>query len=235
MTHYTTYNMKYRLICFDFDGTLVQTTSAILASVKLAYQHLNQTAPSSMDIEEAIKKGKPTKIMLQLLSPWADENLIHELFKACTQSYLKQSAQQTILFPHAREILIQLKEMGIAISIISNKSPTEIKAALSHFKLAKYIDLVIGAEPEGLCKPDPAIYEKLLQPSFPTIQRENILMVGDTLTDIQFAKAIEIDMCWVKYGEGNATDCHACNPRYSIESLKELTSIILNEATSNAF
>ena len=83
----------------------------------------------------------------------------------------------------------------------------------------------MGIRAEGYCKPNPAVYDKFIQPLFPEESKQKILMVGDTQTDLYFAQNIAVKACWARYGHHDL-NCQVLNPRYIIDQLSELEAII---------
>ncbi len=99
------------------------------------------------------------------------------------------------------------------LTIVSNKAVAAIHAALKHFRLSTFVSIVVGDIPTLRKKPDPMAYNEFIQPQFPLIPPQEILMVGDTPADLGFAHAIGADSCWVQYGYGDPVRCRALHPR----------------------
>ena len=62
---------------------------------------------------------------------------------------------------------------------------------------------VVGDGTPGFkLKPNRQCWDEIIKPRFPNVEPEQVLVVGDTLTDIQFARNIGAKICWAKYGYG---------------------------------
>lgn len=218
--------MKYQLIIFDFDGTLCETRIAVSDSIKMAYERLGQTIPTAEKLEETMSKGTDTQEIFRLLSPTADSNLLNQLRKEYQLIYLSQAAAKSYLFTGAYELLSQLKAANILTAIVSNKSPDALQNAVEEFKLTEYIAKLVGVAPGDFCKPDPRIYSTHLAPVFPNINPHQIMMVGDSPPDLEFAKAIGADACWASYGQGDPTSCKALKPEYTLKQISDLGAIV---------
>jgi phosphoglycolate phosphatase len=110
--------------------------------------------------------------------------------------------------------------------VVSNKSVAAIRRSLDDSRLTSFVELVLGDEPGIPRKPDPAIVTDHILPKFAGLRSEQILMVGDTETDIRFAKGSGMVGCWASYGYGEAERCRALAPDHEISSLEELLSLV---------
>jgi phosphoglycolate phosphatase len=93
-----------------------------------------------------------------------------------------------------------------------------------------FIDLVLGEAPEVPLKPDPALLNDRIVPKFPQIAKTRMLMIGDTEVDIKFAHSSEIACCWAAYGFGDRQRCTTLSPKYTIETIVELGTIVSGSA-----
>ena len=84
---------------------------------------------------------------------------------------------------------------------------------------------IYGETPEGPNKPDPRLYEELIRPRFGREEPLRMIMVGDTHIDLEFARAIGADACWVSYGYGDASKCRAMVPDYEVAHPSELLGL----------
>jgi phosphoglycolate phosphatase len=75
--------------------------------------------------------------------------------------------------------------------------------------LHDYFDLILAAAEGQACKPSALVFEQRVLPIFPDLTPSQCIMVGDTATDLQFAKNIGANACFASYGYGNVADCEA--------------------------
>lgn len=135
-------------------------------------------------------------------------------------------------YPGAREVLTTLRDRGLKLAIISNKAVAAVKTALEVHGLAGIVDeeLIIG-EPMfgGRRKPDPAGYADVLVPRLGKGFEEEegeVLMVGDTVTDVLFARNIGARVCWCRFGQGDAQECEKEKPEFEIEQLVDVVGVV---------
>jgi phosphoglycolate phosphatase len=218
---------NYKLIIFDFDGTLCASHEAILFCIKRAYETLGKTAPKHSFSDEAIRAGLGMEGTLRTLSPELPDAEIETLRDTYERIYLQEGKQKSAAFEKADEVLTTLDSAGFTLTVVSNKAVPAINAALEHFDLIQHISMVVGDTKTLRKKPDPMAYTDFVKPRFSTISPSEILMVGDTPADLLFARNIGADSCWAEYGYGDENACRALEPNYSIKHLVDILDILL--------
>ncbi|KAL3476516.1 HAD-like domain-containing protein [Aspergillus californicus] len=231
---------KYKLVILDFDGTLFDTVEALAHTFLLTFEELMPSHKLEKGtLYPLMSIGIPLKDTLRRLLPdddranTFDEDLWVTTFR---DLYAKHALEKQTPYAGAKDLLTGLKARGIPVAIVSNKVITVLFDALDRYQLSEYIrtDLVVG-DPlyEGRRKPDPAGFSNVLLPRLKNIygddwmQRDgDILMVGDTVTDITFARNIGARMCWFKRGNGNKKDCEAMRPDVTVERLTRILDVV---------
>lgn len=231
-----------KLIIFDFDGTLFDSHAAITTSVQLTFNSLLPSYnPPLADLNRLISIGAPPEVTFKALQPQPgtdklpdgtptpvgfDENTwVHEY----RSIYAIHGQPLTKPYPGAREVLTTLRERGFKLAIISNKAVAAVKTALEAHGLDGIVDeeLIIG-EPMfgGKRKPDPAGYTDVLVPRLGREFEGEVLMVGDTVTDVLFARNIGARVCWCRFGQGDAEECEREKPEFEIERLADVIGVV---------
>ncbi|KAI1907577.1 hypothetical protein LOZ61_006050 [Ophidiomyces ophidiicola] len=228
-----------KLVIFDFDGTLFDTHESIEHSIKLTFDTLLPAhVPPQSEIHRLISSGAGLSDTFRALHPaaetfaatetqWIDK--YRELYAVHGQLLIKA-------FPGAKTLLEELKGHHIPTAIVSNKGVAAVKTALERNGLEGYIpeDLIIGDKtPGALRKPDPSSFVNVLVPALKArgidgVQASEVLVVGDTVADIQFAKNIDGRVCWCRYGYGDREACEAMAPDFVVDSLNQVVSIVRN-------
>lgn len=107
------------------------------------------------------------------------------------QLYLELCPTKTNLFPHTIEVLEYLSDK-YTLSILTNGFEETQHRKISHSGIAKYFTHLLTSENYGYAKPDPRIFEQLLQMN--NAQAPQAIMIGDNIdTDIKGAKSAQID------------------------------------------
>jgi phosphoglycolate phosphatase len=217
---------NYKLLIFDFDGTLCATHDAILFCIKRSYQTLHMTMPNHDFIDETIRAGLGMEKTLEVLSPDLTQQQIHHLLSTYEAIYLAEGEDKSAPFPKAAEVLAKLYAADFILTVVSNKAVAAVDTALERFQLKQYISIVIGDTKTLRKKPDPMAYTDFIKPKFNNINPKQILMVGDTPADLLFAQNIGTDSCWAEYGYGDEKACLAIHPTYIIKQFDDILAIL---------
>lgn len=189
--------MPKTTILFDLDGTLLDSTDAILASFLHAFA-TRKTFPAPT--QEMIKKviGYPLDIMFIKCGVDALEAPLYvneyKLF------YREISLPQTSILPNALEA-IELASTFATLGIVTTKTASYTIPLLEHLHIMNYFQTLVGREHVINPKPHPepillALKNLNLQPS------NNIWMIGDTILDIEAAQKAPINPIGVLCGYG---------------------------------
>ncbi|KAL7926495.1 HAD-like domain-containing protein [Trichoderma austrokoningii] len=233
-----------KLVIFDFDGTLFDTHASISHSIKLTFDTLlasPQDTPSEAEIHRLISSGAGLQDTFRTLQPldnaaaekpqWTTE--LEERWIATYRELYAQHGQPLIKpFPSAVELLQQLKQSGVVVSIVSNKGVAAVVTALNGNGFGGVVDeeLIVGDKTPGATrKPDTASFTNVLLPRLKDTKYEiegmedgrDVLVVGDTVADIQFAANIGAKSVWCRYGYGDRRACEGLKPDYTVDSLAE--------------
>ena len=103
---------------------------------------------------------------------------------------------QAVLYPETLDVLDSFKKRGIKLFLVSNTVPTGEKS-FKNLNLDKYFDFTLFSFKEGIAKPSPFVYKKILDKF--NLKPEEVIAVGDKIeADIRGAetyglKAVLID------------------------------------------
>ena len=212
---------RYKLIIFDFDGTLVDTREVIKESFQKTFQKFGTDPPNEKKITATIGLSLPESLKI-LKAPIYSNSELGKWIEVYRDLYQKK-IDQTKLFPHVKAVLTYLEDNGVKLVVISNKGKNAITSTLKLLDIENYIDLVIGEN--KIKKPDPNLFHSIIHPKFENLSTDQFLMVGDTITDLTFAKNAQLDSCWVSYGYGDKKLCLNANPTHIINSMADLKNI----------
>jgi len=210
--------MPIKLILFDLDGTLVDTSKDITTALNYA---LKQYGTQELSVQKTIKMvGEGiTRLIEKILG---DENLHmrDEIIKMFIEYYSEHLADYSHEYPYVRETLEQLS--GYKKAVISNKRESLSIELLENLDLLKYFNLVAGSDTTSEKKPSPVpifhIMEKLETKPYES------MIVGDSSFDIEAGKKAGIKTVAVTYGYQERQ--YLQDADHMIDSLKDLTSLI---------
>ena len=184
------------IILFDLDGTLIDSTEAILESFHNSFDAHNTEHPSDAEIKSLI--GYPLDVMYSRLG--VDESLVWDYVATYKEHYRKISREKTHLLKNAKEAVQAASEIA-EIGIVTTKTGKYSQVLMEHFELMHYFKVLIGREHVENPKPHEEPILKALE-SFNT-QSQEIWMIGDTILDLESAQNAKINSIGLLCGYGS--------------------------------
>ena len=217
---------QYKLIIFDFDGTLAITHKAIIYCFTKTFKNYNIIPPAADTIISTIGINLPNTF--KILHPAIEESAIPEWVETYRSYYRTEGEKQVDLFPGTKQILQLVSKSGLSLGVFSNKQVTFVNLFLKKLKIHSFFDLILGENGQIITKPNPAVFHSIIKPLFPELDNSQVLMVGDTAVDLLFAKNAGIDVCWAAYGYGDRAQCLALEPTFVIDDISEVAALVKN-------
>lgn len=197
------------IILFDLDGTLIDSTDAIVSTFNHAFKEMNYDFKgNNQDIMDLI--GHPLDIMFMDLG--VEEDVVWDFVNAYKNRYKNIYKEQTLLLKDAVEALEYASKFS-RMSIVTTKTGSYSELLLEHLNILKYFEVITGREHVENPKPHPEPIHITLD-KMNIKKTSNIWMIGDTELDIIAANSAGINSCAVLCGYGKE------------ETLKDLTSHI---------
>jgi len=181
------------VILFDLDGTLIDSTEAILEGFRVSFEEFGKAVPDDELIKAEI--GKPLEEMYQILG--VEEELIDSIVHAYKMHYRTIHTEKTILLPHAKEAIVEASRFA-TLGVVTTKTGKYSKEILEHLGLMCYFETLIGREDVTYPKPHAEPILKAL--SKLEVDRTNTWMIGDTPMDILSAQNAGINSVAVTSG-----------------------------------
>lgn len=166
--------MVPKLICFDWDGTLIDSFEKIASCIEQTAEDLGLPKVKSLAIKKKI--GLPFFELVFSLYGEVDEKAFIHHYHA-----LYRSLKSPSLFPHCVPVLKSLHERGIQLAIVTNKARRSTEDELEETATRDFFGSLYSAE-EFVAKPS-AI---MLQHAMTAYQAscEETWMVGDSMADL---------------------------------------------------
>ena len=173
-------------ILFDLDGTLIDSTEAILESFAAAYGAFGEPVPAETEIRRRI--GEPLTQMFADMG--VTRGTVAEHVAAYKEHYRKISCQKTVLLPGAREAVERASRFA-RLGVVTTKTGKYSIELLEHLGLMRFFEVLIGSEDVTHHKPHPEPVLKALQAM--GLSRRDCWMVGDTPMDVEAARAAGVE------------------------------------------
>lgn len=217
---------QYKLIIFDFDGTLAITHKAIVFCFTKTFESFNIIPPAADTIIGTIGINLPKSFTI--LHPAIEESAIPEWVETYRSYYRTEGEKQVDLFAGTKQVLQLARQSGLSMGVFSNKHVIFVNLLLKQIKIHSFFDFILGENGQIIPKPNPAVFHSIIKPMFPELDNSQVLMVGDTAIDLLFAKNAGIDVCWAAYGYGDRAQCLALEPTFAIDDISELAVFVKN-------
>lgn len=210
----------------DYDGTLCDTLPAISATVQALFLEYGEPVPPTHEIQALVGTGKTLQeTLIKLASRHAPERLAQlPDWVAAYRSRYRDFQNQVELFPGVRETLAALHG-NARLVLLSNKSEQAIYASLRHFELERYFDRILADSEGQPSKPDARVFTHRLLPWLPDLKPSECIMIGDTASDLHFAKNIGARACYAQYGYGSESECKDIGYDHALERFDDLPAI----------
>jgi phosphoglycolate phosphatase len=220
------------LVIYDFDGTLCDTRQAIHTTLVKTFEAAGCEVPSGEIILQTIGTGAPLDEVFTRLSVHNDclRRASLEEWKASYRSLYKEHGQpNTRLFAGVAAVLSTLATRNVKQIVISNKGRAAVEYALQALSIAPYIDFIVADQAGVPKKPDPLLYDNFIATQFPAINRLRTYMVGDSKTDLDFARNARLIGCWASYGFGDPAECNNAGFTHRLDSFAGLLNILIGK------
>ena len=172
-------------ILFDLDGTLIDSTEAILESFHRAFAAVRDDVPEDAAITALI--GHPLDVMFAELG--VAESCVWDYVARYKEHYRAISKQKTVMLPHAVEAIEHAARFA-TLGVVTTKTARYSKELLTHFGVMHRFAALIGREDVTHPKPHPEPIEKAIAAIGG--DRSTYWMIGDTTMDIEAANAAKI-------------------------------------------
>ncbi len=188
--------MKYKLIIFDLDGTVLDTLEDLADSVNYALRYHNQPERSIKEIRDFVGNGIRRLIDLSVPENCEKDisDSVFELFKAY---YKEHSCDKTKPYEGIIPFLTLLKSKGLQTAVVSNKADFAVKSLVEKYFGGLFT--YSAGEKEGVPrKPAPdAVFNVI---DYFGVAPEDTVYIGDSEVDIETARNAGIDSVIVTWG-----------------------------------
>ena len=207
--------MSYRLLVFDWDGTIIDSASTIAQCIQLAAADLGLEVPTREQASHVIGLGLHDA--LRYAVPDLRGEQMSEFVARYRHHFLVREDSMG-LFAGMRE-LIEAASRERLLGIATGKSRRGLDRALEATGLKGYFQASRCAD-ETNPKPHPAMLFELMGEL--GVSGPQALMIGDTSHDMEMARAAGVDAVAVAYGAHAADGLRACGPKGCVGSVAEL-------------
>ncbi|MBI2434020.1 MAG: HAD-IA family hydrolase [Candidatus Hydrogenedentes bacterium] len=208
-----------RAVIFDLDGTLIDSTEAIVASMFHMFDVMERTRPLRQAIIDSI--GHPLEVQLTYLTDCPPAHCI-PIYR---RHYAEHSAAQTFLLPGARETLEALQAAGLRLAFATSKSRISAEMLLEHLGVLHFFEARIGPEEVQHTKPHPEAVLRALEAL--EVGPNEAIFVGDMHFDVLAGAAAGVRTLALTTGYATRRELEALQPEAVFDSLLEVRDYVM--------
>ena len=216
---------EYKLLIFDWDGTLADSIGRIVTAMQGAAQRAGRPERDAHAVKGIIGLGLPEAI-LTLYPDMTPEEVI-AFRQHYADLYIAMDAEPSPLFAGVRESLEAFRAQGYRLAVATGKARRGLDRVLKAHGWEDFFDITRAAD-ETASKPDPLMLNQILADC--AVRPEQALMVGDASFDLLMARNAGIDSVAVGYGAQSMERLLTFEPRLAIDSFPELRAWLERQA-----
>lgn len=213
-----------RTVVFDLDGTLADTSADLLAAANACFVGLGHAAPLGADDTLTAFQGGRAMLRLgfdRLGLAWSEDDINRE-YPLLLANYAQVLDRETRLYPGAVQAVQDLRALGFATAICTNKPEGLAVELVRRLGIAPLFGALIGADTFAMRKPDPMPYRAAVEQAGGAVARS--FLIGDTQTDHDTARAVGVPIVLVSFGpEGQ--DVSRLNPDAVLHHFADLPAL----------
>lgn len=215
--------MKYQLVIFDMDGTILNTLGDLTDSMNHVLSANGFPTREEREIRSYLGNGLRALSDLSL-PQGTPADVADRVFAQMKDYYSEHCAIRTCAYDGIMPLIRQLKAAGVKTAVVSNKIDEAVQElCVSYFD--SIFDYAIGERPGMQKKPSPDPVNAVLRDM--GFERSQAVYVGDTEVDIQTAKNAGMDCIAVDWGFRERDFIATLGAEYLISDPAEIAGIVL--------
>lgn len=215
--------MKYDLIIFDLDGTILDTLQDLADACNAALAKYGFPTRSSEEVRTFIGSGIANLIRLAL--PEGAESYHPQVLAAFKEHYFSHLNIKTAPYPGIPGLLEKIRAAGIHVAVNSNKiDPATCALCESHF--SGLVEYALGERSDIEKKPSPSGAKHIMERF--GAQPARTLYVGDSNTDLLTAENAGLDCAWVSWGFRHLHELEGLRIPHAFDTVEALEAFLLS-------
>lgn len=220
---------EYKTILFDLDGTIIDSMDGVVHSVNHALTVFGMGVDDLSTLRKFV--GPPIKQSFMNHCGF-DEEKTNEIIKVYRKYYVEKGIYEHTVYPGIPELLRNLKSLGKTLAVATSKTETTAKTILENLGLSDYFTVIAGANPDGSCATKEEVLRKCLG-ALNITEYESVVLVGDTIFDVEGARKVGIDCIAILYGYGTLETLQEENPTFIVRTVEDLGRLLMAETREN--
>ena len=177
--------MRYKLVIFDLDGTLLDTIDDLKEAVNHAMSLRGFPTFTRDEVMAMVGHGARNLMRKTLPDGHKDDEMVNAAYNDFKAYYITHIDTYTKPFPGIQDLLAKLHRKGVLLAVASNKLQEGTEHLIKEFFPEIPFVAVLGGRTGFPLKPDPEIVDEVLRKA--NVDKADAVMVGDSDTDMETA------------------------------------------------
>lgn len=215
------------MVLFDLDGTLVDSAPDLAYSMDATMAEIGLSPRGEAKIRQWIGNGIERTLKRAIINDMhgePDAGLFSKALPIFMEIYAENSVRQSYFYDGVLEGLDYLKKNNYKIGCVTNKQAKFTHILLKALGIFDDFGIVISGDTLPKKKPDPL--PLLHAAEHFAVRPEHALMVGDSMNDVNAARAAGFKILCVSYGYNHGRDIREAKPDAVVDSLAELPALM---------
>ena len=212
---------RYDLIIFDWDGTLIDSIDWIVNCLQRAAEDCQLDIPDQQESKDVI--GLSLNNAINQLFPGIDSGKQEQLVKSYSQHFFSKPISDQDFFEGVYDMLKELKAMGHHLAVATGKSRAGFQKALYGTAVNDLFSTTRCAD-ETASKPHPRMLLEIIDEL--DVEKSRVLMIGDSVHDLQMAENAGIASVAVSCGAHSSIILEKYNPLACFQQTTDLMNFV---------
>ena len=218
----------FRALLWDLDGTIIDSRHDLATAVNRLLADMELPALSLGGVVTHVGKGA-RNLVAQCLKD-AGRSLSEDEFNRALAGFARHYDRclldRTRPYRGMKSLLRRLRDSGRLMAVVTNKPERMTWRILEGLDLSSCFQVVLGDLPGRPRKPDPAPLHMALEMMGRGDDPTRAMMIGDSLMDLEAARAAGVPSCGVAWGLVDAEVVRAAGPDWWVEDVRELSALL---------
>ncbi len=207
------------LLLFDLDGTLADTKADLATAVNLTLRDFGLPQHPPERIYTFVGDG--VRMLLSRAFESKGAKAFEEALTVFRGHYMDHLLDETRLYPGVEKVLAHFSEKKKGV--ITNKPIEYTLKLMEGLGASDRFDVILGSSSTVQLKPHPEMIQRALETL--TAKADRAVMIGDSVNDIQAARAAGVRSVAVGYGLGNPAVLKAAEPDFFCERIDDIMTL----------
>ncbi len=211
-----------KAVIFDLDGTLANTLYDLQDAVNRALSKYGFPEHTTEEYRRFVGNGMDN-LVFRASGECEDKEMLSKIKKDFLDYYAVHSCDKTVVYDGVKELLAEVKSMGLKTAVVTNKDDAAAKDVVK-FLMGDVFDIVAGHTPQFPHKPDPALTLSVMEKL--GVKPCECVFLGDSGVDIKTGVNSGATPVGETWGYRDEDELVAAGAKYIIHKPMELIALI---------